>query len=441
MTSATRERVEYSYLLGIALLRPALALLAYAFGFHQISDDDYSRTVISETFAHAPQLDPSGTSWLPFPFWVTGLAMMLFGRSIATANIVGVVLSSAATLAFYLGMRRDGVRHTTAALAVVLASLSPWNVWCSAAPVPEGFVPPILALAAFEISRNRTTGSTAALVLAACLSRYEAWPVAAVFAWSALGNRTWKSLLLAALGPLAWIGWNYTSHGDAFHFFARVTRYKAGLGEAPESILGALLRYPESLWREAPVLVTLGALATIIAAFGGIRRDTAPIVRSRALRLVLVLVALYAFLAYGEIRGGAPTHHAERAFLTVLWVLALPLAESAVSLWHYDNTSTRWRARLLVLPLAFVLYDLAQLRMPPGNAAAETREAQLLRGKELRDSNPTHVALVPCAYEHFALIAAFGSPERVEIARPEPSATTTPMNRAATDCPRVTATP
>jgi hypothetical protein len=33
-----------------------------------VSDDDYARVVIAQRLSLA--LDPSGTSWLPFPFWL-----------------------------------------------------------------------------------------------------------------------------------------------------------------------------------------------------------------------------------------------------------------------------------------------------------------------------------------------------------------------------------
>jgi hypothetical protein len=42
----------------------------------------------------------------------------------------------------------------------------------------------------------------------------------------------------------------------------------------------------------------------------------------------------------------------------------------------------------------------------------------------------SHVTVTPCAYEHFALIAAFGAPERVDVA----PATHEPVTPA---CPRV----
>src|SRR4051794_3443153 len=56
-------------LLGLAVLRLALNLALGRAGLHALSDDDYARVAIAEAFAGAPRLDPSHTSWLPFPFW------------------------------------------------------------------------------------------------------------------------------------------------------------------------------------------------------------------------------------------------------------------------------------------------------------------------------------------------------------------------------------
>src|ERR1700720_407365 len=83
-------------------------------GFTHVSDDDYARTVIAEQFAHAPRLDPSGTSWLPVPFWVEGLVMMAAGRSLAVARAVSVVLGAASVAAPYLAMRAVGMRRGAA---------------------------------------------------------------------------------------------------------------------------------------------------------------------------------------------------------------------------------------------------------------------------------------------------------------------------------------
>src|SRR5690348_440120 len=89
----------------IALLKIALSLVVLRLGFSHVSDDDYARTVISERFAHAPTLDPSGTSWLPFPFWMTGAAMTLFGRTLEVARAVHIAASALASAFAYLALR------------------------------------------------------------------------------------------------------------------------------------------------------------------------------------------------------------------------------------------------------------------------------------------------------------------------------------------------
>ncbi len=59
-------RATLGSLAAIVAFKVALAGLVLARGFTHVSDDDYSRTVIAERFAHVPRLDPSGTSWSPF---------------------------------------------------------------------------------------------------------------------------------------------------------------------------------------------------------------------------------------------------------------------------------------------------------------------------------------------------------------------------------------
>ena len=71
---------------GVAALSVAAALLARKLGVLAISDDDFARAAIAEEFARTPRLDPSGTSWLPAPFWLTGAVMAVFGRSFAVAR-------------------------------------------------------------------------------------------------------------------------------------------------------------------------------------------------------------------------------------------------------------------------------------------------------------------------------------------------------------------
>jgi hypothetical protein len=70
------------------------------------------------------------------------------------------------------------------------------------------------------------------------------------------------------------------------------------------------------------------------------------------------------------------------------------------------------------------------VRDAPGETDAERRDAQIARGLEMRGRNVGAVEITPCAFEHFALLAAWGAPERATIR----ARTGAPVTG---DCPRV----
>ena len=72
---------------GVALGKAVVSSLVWASGFRALSDDDYARIVIAQRFAESPSLDPTGTSWLPLPFWLNGGAMLLFGASVEVGPV------------------------------------------------------------------------------------------------------------------------------------------------------------------------------------------------------------------------------------------------------------------------------------------------------------------------------------------------------------------
>ena len=87
----------------------------------------------------------------------------------------------------------------------------------------------------------------------------------------------------------------------------------------------------------------------------------------------------------------------------------------------------------MALALPWAMLTLARLGDPPGGGSA-SRAAQVRQGEELRNEGARALTVTPCAYEHFALIAAYGAPERVTIAAPA-----TPMPGAP--CPEVRLAP
>jgi hypothetical protein len=120
-------------------------------------------------------------------------------------------------------------------------------------------------------------------------------------------------------------------------------------------------------------------------------------------------------LGGGDARDGAPTHHAERALVASWFVLAGFGADVAG-----ERALALPRGRALGAALAtlaaFVLFDAWRAARPPGTSAAEDRSMQLARGQALQ---PYAIRVTPCSFEHFALLAAYGAPERAEIAPAE----------------------
>lgn len=241
----------------------ALRLLVDAWvlrqGFTHVSDDDYSRTTISELFAHAPRLDPSGTSWLPLPFWVEGSLLGLFGRSLAMSRAVSIVLGASLLPLPYAAMRWSRMPRTAAMVAAIAVVGLPWNAWLSVATVPDGWVGALAAAATIGVLGDRRHRiAWAAGLLAVALSRYETWSACAMVAILVLAEslrtrdlqRGAWSVVLCALGPVSWMAWNAHVHGSALHFLARVSAFRRATGASALPLSQKLLGYPRALWTD-----------------------------------------------------------------------------------------------------------------------------------------------------------------------------------------------
>lgn len=380
---------------------------ARAAGFDHLSDDDFARVTIAQAFAHAPRLDPSGTSWLPFPFWSLGLGMMALGRALATAQALAIALNSVAIVAPYLALREAGIDRARALVGLTLGFVTPSALFLGAATVPESSTASFVAAGAVLVglpgvsARARLAGGV--LVLAATLSRYEAWPVAAVLGIAALvearrDRRALGAAVLCAAGPLLWMAWNAHAHDGPLHFFRRVSSFKRAIGEGSTDPVAALVLFPRLLVTARPE-VTVPALLLLRRG----RRWVVPL---------LAVAAQVAFLAYGNARDGAPAHHPERTLLACFVLLALFVADvglAAVATWR-SRTGLAALACVGLLWAATTVRDAADI---PGRSPGEDRSAQRERGRALRDLGAEHVTLVPCAFEQFALIAELEAPERV----------------------------
>ena len=421
------------------LMAIKLALGAWVLhsGFTHLSDDDYARTVIAEQYAHAPKLDPSGTSWLPLPFWICGLVMTVLGRSLGVARAVALGLGAASVVAPYLAMRAVGVRRPVAIATVAIAMAVPYSAWLGVATVPEGWVGPVTAAALIVGGGESATASARAWgatgLFAASLSRYEAWPACGAFVAFCLyrmrgrarerGDIAWA--LLAAAGPLAWMAWNAHAHGNALSFVARVTTFRRTVGMANVSFYAKLLGYPRALVLETPEVAILGLLGAV-----GMMADR--ILRVRWGAPLIAAGALVIFLVAGDIGDGAPTHHPARALVTVWWIL-VAIGTDAISWAMASARSGARHATIAVsamLGLGWALSLPSRIRAAPGESTDERRDAQIARGLDMRARGVRNAEITPCAFEHFALLAAWGAPENATV---NPSVKGT----AATSCPVV----
>ncbi len=393
-------------------------------GFRAISDDDFARTVIAERFVVEPKLDPSGTSWLPFPFWMLGTSLAAFGRYLGVARATSVVMALGAGALLHAALAKGGIPRPARVLGMLAVSVLPWTLWTTAATVPEATTAALAATAVVLASLPREKASTLTLLgaglsaSAAALSRYETWPLALVVTLVLVEGarreperRVVRGLaaLVAIAGAAAWMLWNRVSHGSATHFLFRVARFKQALGLPETSLAERLLAYPRLLaqWFPETTFALLGVVCML-----AMRR--AQLAERGIVRLAVASLAASAsvlvFLAYGNVRDGAPTHHAERALLP----LAFVLVPTVLGLVAHEALLRREKAQVAALALGLLLLGMHARRLPdfPGRNEAD-RSREVANGLELRGA--THLEITPCAYEHFALIAAFGAPERVTV--------------------------
>ncbi|HSN98938.1 MAG TPA: hypothetical protein VLS89_11655, partial [Candidatus Nanopelagicales bacterium] len=124
----------------VLLAKLAASAAALALGFRAVSDDDFARVVLAQAWAEAPQLDPTGTSWLPAPFWLTGAALRLFGPTLDTARALAFALGLASAALVYLAARWITEHHPAPRaplLGALIAAVFPWSACLGVATVPE----------------------------------------------------------------------------------------------------------------------------------------------------------------------------------------------------------------------------------------------------------------------------------------------------------------
>lgn len=412
-----RYRADLVAALGLFALQLLVVLWVRSTGFHAVSDDDYARVVIAQRFVENPTWDPSGTSWLPFPFLHTGVMMKLFSASLEVARAWALVSACAGTLLLYAASRTWGTSATLSFAAATACALLPTSAFLSVSTVPEYLTGALVVYGVTSLTRRSTEGSGALFgglcLFLACASRYETWPAAcaasAILVFRFLGGaRSVVSLGAAGLCllfPVVWLLHGVINHKDAFFFVARVTDYKNALGDSSLPLEAALL-YLRALFLAEPE-VSCALFATFIfALFQKEKRAT-----SRLFLPWIPLGAMFVVLVLGALTSGAPTHHEERALLSI-WLLA---ALTAAYLLDENRRALPRVLTVLVIGIvigsglrAFGVFE----RQPFTDRAAEERLGRRLA--ELT-SGAEKIGLALSDYGYFAVMAAGENPGRFTI--------------------------
>jgi hypothetical protein len=331
---------------------------------------------------------------------VYGAAFALFGDGLGVARTTALVLGVFAVFAVFVAARWLGASHAGAMLAALGASVFSWSAWLGATSLPEaptaGLVVLGMAAASTNDPRRRLVGASALAL--ACLCRYEAWPVAVVFcvltAVDARRERAW-GLAVPAFGAvlpiLLWLAHGVVRHDDALFFWKRVASYKQALGAGATA---AWLEPLVALGAHTPLLVVTAFALAYRAKIRG--ESLAPFARGLS-----CAGALVAFLVAGSIGGAAPTHHAARALLPVLFFLFCVVGHVASPVLE----GPRWYNAIVAALVA--LYPWKVLS-PPNDFAA--RELELHIGDRARQLGAPALLVDTDDFGYLAVTAAFQNP-------------------------------
>jgi hypothetical protein len=390
--------------------RGLACVAAWRSGFRALSDDDYARISIAQRFALEPSFDASGTSWLPAPFWAYGAAFRAFGNGLGVARSVAIVLALAATVLVYVAARVLGTSRIAAVVAAVLSCvLVPYSALLGVAALPEVPCAALVLFSAATLAPGdpllRALGGGSLLL--ACLSRYEAWPVAVACAafclWDAIRQRRSVYVgcaLLALSGPTLWLIMGHFNHGDAWFFVGRVTAYRRALAGSNASLWQRLAEYPWALIWNAFGLCILFPIFAFMAP--KTREPGGP----RYARCTLALLAMLAFLMLGSVRDGVPTHHAARVLLP-LWFFGCVVAGRE---FVRRATDAAGRRRVVIVIAAIATIPLIEGLHLPSNEGFAERTLELEAGNRARLETKHGLAIDTIDYGYFAVQAGFGSP-------------------------------
>jgi hypothetical protein len=367
-----------------------------------------------------------GSPWLPLQ---TILMMPLVAneslwRSGVAGSIVSMLSFVISAVALYW-LAREAYGRMNSPLAAILPFvtvciffLNPGAVYLQTTPMSEMVFMAALTLSVWRLQRWRDAQTPANLVLAgsamavATLSRYEAWPVAALATVLVLictnGSKRFSNALLfgviAGCGPIYWMWHNWALYGNALEFLTGPNSAR-GLYLQNQAKLGWSQLFVGNLFLDLAVMITAvcvcaGPITVLISIIG-----LATVVvrhRSAAARLapVWLLGVPFIFHVFGLYRGEIQIFPLSLVgLLNVRYGLPhlLPIALLAPAAACWPRANRRWSCFVLVAVIAtqyFILLDegpaqLAVYQEGFRNGVQSAQARELARAADFLKSHST----------------------------------------------------
>lgn len=213
------------------------------------SFDDLVRTVLSRAWSERPYLLTPDLYWMPVPAIARGAVLYAIERFVAVGPEAGVFLFRLVSMAYLWGAWRllaGAIQKLGGGWVAILAftigmaiNFGTFEFSAASLSEPDALFWTALAfrlLVSMDSARARemmrVLGLGAALAVL-CLTRYEAWPLAALIAVAlpflyrgqGVGFARWSGMLLPMGAIGAWLMASWAIHGSPFAFVAHGTRY------------------------------------------------------------------------------------------------------------------------------------------------------------------------------------------------------------------------
>ncbi len=323
--------------------------------------------------------------------------MSVLGNGFTTARVLAVALGIASVLLVRTSARWLTKDDTVAFVAGLIACVIPWSVRLGVSVVPElpSAACSLLAVASLAPGPPHRKILGALALAAAAFCRYEPWFIAVgfagwivlqtLFAWRRGEPPHWAIHGIAALipfvGPIAWIAWNQKAHGSPLWFLQTVSQYRDAVdgGALFERVFG----YVKAAFRAEPELIALLGYG-VFTWHRDPRREQrlfSPFVAPAA-----VLGFMFLMLTISSIRGGAPTHHPERALLAIHLTVVVAAAAAVVHAHRRGTLAPPKKLAIAIVALAPFDYMLRYWYLYREGYAH--REPELALGEEVARAVP-----------------------------------------------------